>query len=79
MLALVNGQLVVGEIKAHPLGFDRDAIDSAVFVGRLLRPDKLILAAEGDTWPEEVLNLTAKAREELTPLDIEVEHKLLRW
>jgi hypothetical protein len=81
LLALIDGELVAGEVKSHPRGFDAGSVDGIVEVARTLMPDVVIFAAEGDGggWPHDVELLFDKATRDLDAIGVRVRRELLQW
>ena len=79
LLVLMDGKLVVGEVKSHPRGFDEGAVHGAKRMAQVLRPDVLAFIAEGEQWPAETLGLFDAAKNELAGLGVEVQLMLLQW
>lgn len=79
LLVLMDGKLLVGEVKWHPRGFDEPAVDGAKRMAQIIRPDVLAFVAEGEQWPSQTQGVFDAARTELAGLGVEVRPMLLQW
>ncbi len=81
LMVLLDGELVIGEVKSNARGFDAASVAAMVKVAKVMLPDTVIFAAEADgaTWPTEVAVLLDNATTELTALRVTVRRELLRW
>ena len=79
VLVIRDGQVVIGEVKSHPLGFRADDLGRIAIVAERVLPDMVFFAAAGTTWPGATLAEFQKVRERLLPLEIEISWDLLDW
>ncbi len=79
VLVLRDGQLLVGEVKAHPRGFDEEAVNRAMEIARVMLPDTLMFASETDEFPDRVRKILHSAGSEFSRLGIEVQFLPLQW
>lgn len=81
VLVLVDGRLLIGEVKSTPKGFDQPSVDSIVRIAMLMHADEVMFAAEDDGggWPAEVHAMLERAKAELSKLDITGTAILLGW
>lgn len=76
---LANGEFVIGEVKSDVSGFRVHVFEKLKSAALDLLPDKLVLAAFGRAWPDNVSEQIASLKKELTPVGVEVWPLLLRW
>ncbi len=69
----------IAEVKSNVRGFDAAGLDRIATVAEDWRPDILLLAAPGASWPPEVTAEFARLRERLEPRRINVRPWLLSW
>jgi hypothetical protein len=79
IIVIRDGRFILGEVKSSPEGVAPAQLDRLAAVAQVVRPDEVIVAATGTSWPSDV---TAKIQELstlLAPFDISVTTKLLDW
>jgi hypothetical protein len=79
IVVIKEGKFIIGEVKSDPGGFKQSDFDDLKVVGIDLVPDEIVLAAPGDSWPNQVLKEANKLAEDLKPLEIKVSPLLLQW
>lgn len=79
VVVVCNGKLYIGEVKSDPKGFTKKDFAKIKEVAEELLPDEVIIAAPGDSWPDDFLEELAKLTEALKPCYVNVSACLLRW
>jgi len=69
----------IAEVKSNVRGFDAAGLDRIATVAEDWRPDILLLAAPGASWPPEIAAEFARLSERLEPRRIDVRPWLLSW
>lgn len=81
LLVLVDGGLLIGEVKSNARGFDPEAVEALTQIAKVMLPETVLFAAESDgkDWPADIAQRLEGASEELRPLGITVLRELLEW
>lgn len=79
LFLIINGKLVLGEVKSNPQGFSEDVVSKTVEVAQELEPDELYFAAPGKDWPPDVMARIDAARVALASRSINVQPLHLEW
>ncbi len=74
-----NGKFGIGEVKSSPLAFDADDLERTATVAEDWRPDILLLAAPGTSWPVHVRTEFDRLAARLAAHHITVKPWLLSW
>ena len=78
-LFVAKGRIGIAEVKSDPNGFSDDEISKLKIVAAELRPDEMVLAAVGKTWPPDVAKKIEDLKQELGKVGVSVTPMLLEW
>ncbi len=79
ILALQDGEFLIGEVKSRPEAFRPEGFAKLLEVAKALLPGRLVIAAEGEAWPPEVEGQIDALKQSLADRDVIVTKMLLRW
>ena len=77
LLLVVDGVFTIGEVKSSPAAFGDSVLSTLADVTLSVRPDRLVLAAPGSTWPNDVSRRVDELRRTMEASDVEVMPLLL--
>lgn len=79
ILVVTEGRISIGEVKSDPKGFKEEDFTKLRTIATELRPDELVVAAVGTTWPPHVNEQIALLSQDLAKVDVVVTPLLLKW
>ena len=81
VMVILDGDLLIGEVKSNARGFDSVCVDSMVRIAKVMLPDALLFIAEADggDWPLDVVKLLEEAESELATFGVSVRRVALSW
>jgi hypothetical protein len=79
LVVVKDGRFVIGEVKSSPEGFLDFNFERLRALAQNIRPELVILAATGATWPDPVKAQLTSLKAALAPASIEVEALLMDW
>lgn len=72
LVLVLDGVFIIGEVKSTPGAFGDEVVSKLADVTRSIRPDRLVLAAPGSTWPDDVSKRIEQLRIDMAACDVEV-------
>ena len=79
IVALAQNRFIIGEVKSSPSGFRQEDIDRAVAITKEFEPDELVLAAPGQDWPPDVLELIEDGKAQLASSHAKIRILKMQW
>lgn len=79
ILVVTEGRISIGEVKSDPRSFKTEEFTKLRKIAFELRPDELIVAAVGNTWPPHVNEQIVLLSRDLEKVDVVVTPLLLKW
>jgi hypothetical protein len=81
LMVLVDGELLIGEVKSNVRGFSAAAVKGITTVAKVMLPVEVLFVAEDDgtDWPDEVKRRIDDAAAELSSIGVAVRRELLSW
>jgi len=79
LVLVTDGVFIIGEVKSDPAAFSDDVVGRLADVTETIRPDRLVLAAAGSAWPDDVGRRIDELQSQFAARDVQVTSMLLDW
>ncbi|MFL5386507.1 MAG: hypothetical protein ACJ8GN_28655 [Longimicrobiaceae bacterium] len=79
IVAIRDGRFIIGEVKSNPASLKRSDLDHLEAVALEVVPDEVVVAAPGEHWPAQQLDLIGKLEKRLSERGIKLSPILMQW